>query len=182
MLEFQQINLELHHRMLWFESKDGRIDSHGLWQITGPNGSGKSTLMKLLCGLIRPTTGLCTWNGRSIHVCDFYLKNVAYLSHRMGLISDFNWLDHARVWKKTLELDLPMVPVRQLSEGQKQQLAFALFDQNKPLWFLDEPTTSLDQKHRDHIFHAIERHIQRGGLCVLIDHSRQYTNHLLSLA
>ncbi|MBQ8202515.1 MAG: ATP-binding cassette domain-containing protein [Clostridia bacterium] len=142
------------------------IERGELVGLIGPNGAGKSTTVKLLTGILTPTEGTCTVNGRMP-----WEDRQAYVRHLGAvfgqrtqlwwdvpirdsflLLRDIYALDHA-VWQRRLdeliaELDLAdflHTPLRQLSLGQRMRAELCGSLLHEPeLLFLDEPTIGLD--------------------------------------
>lgn len=159
----------------------------------GPNGAGKSTTMKMLTGLIVPTSGEILVNGRV--PWKERMKHVAGIGAVFGqrttlwwdlpVIESFDLLKHIyRIpeaqfhrnldeFKRLLDLDPFIdVPVRSLSLGQRMRadLCAALLH-DPPLLFLDEPTIGLDVVAKENIRQFI-RHInrERGVTIILTTH------------
>lgn len=132
----------------------------------GENGAGKSTSIKMLTGILTPTSGQVLVNGlnphkererfvRSIGVVfgqrsqlwwDIAVQESFRLLKKVYKVSDADYNEHMDHVIKTLDLE-PLLdkPVRKLSLGQRMrcELAAALIH-NPPLLFLDEPTIGLD--------------------------------------
>lgn len=132
----------------------------------GPNGAGKSTMIKMLTGILVPTSGFVTVNGLTPH------KNRKELAKRIGIVFGQRsqlWWDlpvidsfelHKRIYKiseqdykKNMNSFLEQLgledyitqPVRQLSLGQRMRAEIALALLHNPdILFLDEPTIGLD--------------------------------------
>lgn len=132
----------------------------------GPNGAGKSTTIKIMSGILNPTSGNCTINGYTPwKQRKNYVKNIGVVFGQRSqlwwdvpviesfeLLKDIYKIDETSynenldLLTKTLNLqDILSRPLRQLSLGQKMkcELAGALLHKPKIL-FLDEPTIGLD--------------------------------------
>lgn len=132
----------------------------------GPNGAGKSTTIKIMCGILTPTSGTCQiagfvpWKDRKKYVqhIGVVFGQRSQLWWDVPVIESFELLKdiykiEESAYKETLQLldkalnlaPLFHIPLRQLSLGQKMkcELAGALLHKPKIL-FLDEPTIGLD--------------------------------------
>ncbi len=142
------------------------ISKGEIFGFLGPNGSGKSTTIKMLCGLIVPTSGTATINGRSvINESEQIRKEIGYMSQKFSLYDDLTCWQNLKFYSQiynvgseneqnnriyelmnltniTAEKDKQ---VAKLSGGYKQRLAFACSMVHKPkVIFLDEPTAGID--------------------------------------
>ena len=144
-----------------FAIKEGEIVGY-----IGPNGAGKSTTIKIMCGILVPTSGECIVNG-FIPWKDRkkYVKNIGVVfGQRSSLWWDVPPIDSFELLKDIYEIpqkqyeeklnelmeylnleDIINIPTRQLSLGQRMrcELASALLH-NPKILFLDEPTIGLD--------------------------------------
>ena len=143
-----------------------KIDEGEIVGYIGPNGAGKSTTIKIMCGILSPTSGECVIDGFIPYKQrKDYVKNIgavfgqrANLSWDLPIIDSFELLKEIyRIPKKDYEQNLENltkilglenllnVPPRQMSLGQrmKSELAGALLH-NPKILFLDEPTIGLD--------------------------------------
>ncbi len=144
----------------------------------GPNGAGKSTVIKMLTGILTPTSGICTINGRNPRENrKSYVKEIGVVfGQRTQLWWDLPLRETYGVLKEIYEvpddkfhkrmaflnevLDLESFitsPVRTLSLGQRMRadIAASLLHSPKVL-FLDEPTIGLDVVVKDNIRNAID--------------------------
>jgi ABC-2 type transport system ATP-binding protein len=144
-----------------FQVKQGEMVGY-----IGENGAGKSTTIKMLTGILTPTSGNITVNGMNPHKererfvqtigvvfgqrsqlwWDIAVQESFRLLKKVYKVSDADYNDHMDHVIKTLDIG-PLLdkPVRKLSLGQRMrcELAAALIH-NPPLLFLDEPTIGLD--------------------------------------
>ncbi|GAA1437221.1 ATP-binding cassette domain-containing protein [Microlunatus lacustris] len=156
----------------------------------GPNGAGKTTTLKMLAGLLHPTTGTATVLGHTP-----WLRDRAYLG-RMALVmgnrNQLQWdipvLDSYRLYQaifrigptdftrrlaeltELLELgDLLRKPVRNLSLGERMKCEIAGSLLHHPaVLFLDEPTIGLDVAMQRRIRAFVAEYNQRTGACVML--------------
>jgi len=161
----------------------------GIVGLVGPNGSGKSTLIRILLGLIRPTSGSATVFGHPITNPKRYASGVgtmiespafiASLSARANLVSlaHLHGTPMGRVDEVLAQVGLlgrEREPVRRFSLGMKQRLGIAAALLTDPdLLILDEPTNGLDPAGIVEI-RGLLRAIARDGRTVIV------SSHLLS--
>jgi len=155
---------------------DLSIKEGELFSLLGPNGAGKTTAIKMLCCLLRPSSGTATVMGRDIHedpmavkqIIDVSPQETAIAEHlnaweNLSLIGGIRGLAKKEVKKKSEEL-LEMVglakrakeQVRKFSGGMKRRLSIAMALVSDPqVLFLDEPTLGLDPQSRRGIWEHI---------------------------
>lgn len=136
--------------------------------LLGPNGSGKTTLIKLINGLIQPTSGTVTVDGQLpgvyTHSVVSYLPDRAYLNDWMRVCdlidfyADF-YTDFDRVkaneMLSTLDIQ-PLNRLKTLSKGTKEKVQLILTMSRKAkLFLLDEPIAGVDPAARDYILNTI---------------------------
>jgi len=159
------------------------LPAAGVIGLVGPNGSGKSTLIRILLGLIRPTSGSASVLGSSVSSPRQYASRVGVLiespAHIPGLSARSNLVSLARLRRLPLErVDAVLAqvglmgrdrePVRRFSLGMKQRLGIAAALLSDPeLLILDEPTNGLDPAGIVEI-RGLLRDLGRNGRTVIV--------------
>lgn len=156
----------------------------------GPNGAGKSTTIKIMCGILTPTSGECTinnmipWKDRVTFVKDIGVVfgqrsqlwwdvpviDSFYLLKDIYKIPEDVFKSQLEILTKQLDLaDIINVPLRQLSLGQKMkcELAGSLLHRPKIL-FLDEPTIGLDATSKLKVREFIKQINKELGITVIL--------------
>ncbi len=158
--------------------------------LIGPNGAGKSTTVKLLTGILTPTAGVCTVDGRT--PWDDRREHVRHLGAVFGqrtqlwwdvpirdsflLLRDIYSIDPT-IWKRRLEeltdaLDLSAfltTPLRQLSLGQRMRAELCGSLLHAPqLLFLDEPTIGLDAVSKLALRAFLKEENRQNGTTILL--------------
>lgn len=145
------------------------IPAAHIYGFLGPNGSGKSTTLRMLCGLLRPTSGEVTVLGHSVpREAERLRTKIGYMTQRFSLWEDLTVVENLEFMSRIFGLDAlrsrarieallqqyrltDMVGQRAgtLSGGQKQRLALAAATLHEPeLLLLDEPTSAVDPQNR----------------------------------
>ena len=141
----------------------------GVTGLLGPNGAGKTTLMRMVCDVLRPTSGQILLDGTDAGTLgDEYRAMLGYLPQDFGYYPDFTALDFMRYMAtlkgfgnrdgqiRSMELleEVGLASdarrkIKTFSGGMKQRLGIAQAMINDPaILVLDEPTSGLDPKER----------------------------------
>ena len=131
----------------------------------GANGAGKTTCIKMLCGLLQPTTGMATVGGFDIYKETEKIKlNIGYMSQKFSLYEDLTVTENIELYAGIYQLSRRKIKskteyllnklgifevrnkfIKALPLGWKQKLAFSIAIIHDPkIVFLDEPTSGVD--------------------------------------
>lgn len=154
--------------------------------VEGGNGAGKTSLLRVLAGLLPPTTGGVCLNGEPLTLAHLS-PQLALLGHLPGLKLELTALENLRFFAGLSGLRQGIapesalasvglggyedVPVRQLSAGQKKRVALArVLQAPVGLWLLDEPYANLDREGMDLVNRLLATHTHRGGAALITSH------------
>jgi len=161
------------------QALDLSVSQHAIYGFLGPNGAGKTTLMKLLLGLIRPTTGSATIFGKDIVADSVEIRShVGYLPQEprfyefmtarqmLDFTAKFFFTGPQKAIDRRVAEMLDLVgladkadrPIKGFSGGERQRLGIAQAQVNYPdLLILDEPAAALDPLGRRDVMAVMER-------------------------
>jgi drug efflux transport system ATP-binding protein len=168
----------------------------------GPNGAGKSTTIRMLCGLLRPTSGRALVAGFDVaRAPEAVRQNIGYMSQKFSLYNDLRVIENLRFFA-----GLYQVPRAELQEriawaletaglrghetaltgtlpgGWRQRLALACAVLHKPpILFLDEPTSGVDPLSRRRFWDLIHQMAESGVTVFVTTHymeEAEYCNRL----
>ena len=159
-----------------------------IFGLVGPDGAGKTTTLRLLCGLMHPTSGSAMVAGRDVDKeLDAVKDHIGYMAQRFGLYTDLTVDENMEFYAELFDVPaeqrdalMPrllhmtrMAPFRnrlagKLSGGMKQKLALMCTLLHRPqVLFLDEPTNGVDPVSRRE-FWAILYQVVKDGVTVLV--------------
>jgi ABC-2 type transport system ATP-binding protein len=169
-----------------FSTRTGEV-----FGLLGPNGSGKSTTIRILCGLLHPTSGRASVAGYDVVAAPEQIRrNIGYMSQKFSLYADLTVLENLRFFagmygvssdlvKERIGWALEMAGLRgressltgTLSGGWKQRLALGCAVLHRPpILFLDEPTSGVDPLSRRLFWELIQRMSDEGVTVFVTTH------------
>ena len=152
--------------------------------IRGRNGAGKSSLLRMMAGLVRVAGGQLSLEGGDPELT--LGEQAHYLGHLDALKLSLSVEENLRFWSAFLgaaaaDLDEPLravgldslsnLPAAYLSAGQRRRLSIArLLTVKRPLWLLDEPTSTLDAAAQVRLGEIMQAHLAGGGIILAATH------------
>ena len=163
---------------LLFEGLSFSLNAGDALLLRGLNGSGKTSLLRLIAGLIPPTSGVVLWHGVSILDDEFFHEDLHYVGHRDAVKPLLTVAENVYFWSNlrggsgTLAAlnhfglnEIADLPARFLSAGQRKRVGLArLLSASGNLWLLDEPAVGLDEESVATLLAAIREHRAGGGV------------------
>jgi ABC-2 type transport system ATP-binding protein len=164
------------------------LEKGDVFGFIGPNGAGKSTTMKIVAGLLAPTSGSARVLGRDVASNgDFIRRNIGYMPDFIGVYEDLKVSEYLEFFasayaiprrqrKKVVQdvLELTDLKYKQdsmvesLSRGMTQRLSLArVLVHDPPVLLLDEPASGLDPRARIEIKELLKE-LQRLGKTILV--------------
>lgn len=166
-----------------------KIKQGSIYGLLGSNGSGKSTTIRMLCGILKPTSGkIYLWQNENI--TDELKLKIGYMSQKFSLYPSLTIKENIKFYANLYGLNEDLLNIRmqkimemagivdkkdylvsQLSGGWKQRLALGCAIIHKPkLLFLDEPTSGADPKARKIFWQIIEDLIEQNITVIVTTH------------
>jgi ABC-2 type transport system ATP-binding protein len=176
-----------------FQVQPGRI-----FGFLGPNGSGKSTTIRILCGILSPTSGRARVDGLDVATEPERVKSrIGYMSQKFSLYEDLTVQENlefysgiygvarrvrseriAETVKRTDLCGMERTLVRELSVGVRQRLALGASLLHRPgILFLDEPTSGVDPISRRRFWELIHDLIEQGTTVLVTTHYMDEAEH-----
>ncbi len=164
------------------------IHTGEVFGVLGPNGSGKTTTIRMLCGLLAPTSGSATVAGFDVLTqSEEIRRNIGYMSQKFGMYDDLTVAENLDFYSSLYGLagqekkermyelfdDLGLRPrinqlVGTLSGGWKQRISLACAIAHHPaVLFLDEPTAGVDPAARRRFWDTIYG-LAKAGTTILV--------------
>ena len=189
-----------------FTAVDGvsfAVQPGDIFGFLGPNGAGKTTTIRMLLGLLRPTSGSARVLGYDIvRKSEEIRKNVGYMSQRFSLYNDLRVVENLDFYGRTYGVRgkelaerkrfvLEMAGLRgrereltgNLSGGWKQRLALGAAILHQPrILFLDEPTAGVDPVSRREFWDLLYAMAEEGTTIFVTTHYMDEAEHCHRLA
>lgn len=167
------------------------VDEGEIFGFLGANGAGKTTAIRMLCGLLKPTSGAATVAGFDVfRQAEQIKQRIGYMSQRFSLYQDLTVRENIRFYGGIYGLRLPEIRhktadilrtlelesvadalVESLPLGWKQRLAFSVALLHDPkVVFLDEPTGGVDPITRRQFWDMIYEAASRGTTIFVTTH------------
>jgi ABC-2 type transport system ATP-binding protein len=183
-----------------FEATHGEI-----FGFLGPNGSGKSTTIRILCGLLRPSSGRATVAGIDVgRNPEAVRQHIGYMSQKFSLYNDLRVAENLEFFAGMYSVPKKEIPARiawalkmaglegrdqnptsALAVGWKQRLALGCAVLHRPpVIFLDEPTSGVDPVSRRQFWDLIHEMVGQGITVFVTTHymdEAEYCNRLVLL-
>jgi heme exporter protein A len=153
--------------------------------ITGRNGAGKSSLLRTIIGLARITHGRIVLEDGDPELT--LAEQSHYLGHQDALKPSLSVSENLQFWASFLGAgaanirpaldavglnELADLPAAYLSAGQRRRLSIArLLAVKRPIWLLDEPTSTLDASAQERLTGFMRAHLGDGGLILAATHA-----------
>jgi len=172
---------------LSFEIEQGEI-----FGFLGPNGAGKSTTIRMLCGVLAPSSGEARALGRDLFTeADQLRARMGYMSQKSSLLTDLTVSENLRFFGGLYGLEGPKLKtevdfrlhemqvwehrdllVAALSTGERQRVALAAATLHRPeILFLDEPTSGVDPLRRRLFWEAMDELVAEGMSVLVTTHN-----------
>jgi ABC-2 type transport system ATP-binding protein len=174
-----------------------------IFGFLGPNGAGKSTTIRILCGLLRPTSGRALVAGIDVaKEPEAVRQQIGYMSQKFSLYSDLKVIENLRFFAGMYSVPTKVLPdrlawalqmaglagreqtpTRDLAAGWKQRLALGCAVLHRPpIIFLDEPTSGVDPVSRRQFWELIQQMVGEGITVFVTTHymdEAEYCNRLV---
>ncbi|KTW25892.1 hypothetical protein T552_03166 [Pneumocystis carinii B80] len=174
-IKFRDVSFGFPNKRLLFNNLNFGVDLNSKIALVGPNGAGKTTLIKLLMGALQPISGDITRH-HHLRIAQFH----QHMNDQLNLdISAVQWLHEISPERSEgsmrgflggygLTGKSQVVPMKQLSDGQRRRVLFAFLGLKNPhIIMFDEPTNALDINTIDALSDAINNF---NGGAIIISH------------
>lgn len=161
-----------------------------IYGLQGKNGCGKSMLMRVICGLVLPTSGKVLIDGKELGKELSFPKSAGVLIEKPGFLDSYSGYQNlkmlASIQDKVGEAeildaiervgleDVKDKKFKKYSLGMKQKLGIAAAIMEKPdIVILDEPANALDEKSEEKMWKIVQEEKERGALVIVSCHTSE---------
>ena len=167
--------------------------------FAGPNGAGKTTVIKMLAGILKPTSGTAVINGHDINKEPVKAKmSFAYIADNPDILIQLTGLEYLNfiadmyevkddVRKEKIKVlserfgmkDVLNIQMREYSHGMRQKLmVISALIHDPPAWILDEPMTGLDPSAAFELKQMMREHAKAGNAVLFSTHVLEVAEQL----
>lgn len=171
---------------------DLTLQSGQIIGLLGPNGSGKTTLIKMICGLLSPSSGELLIDGKEVGVetkkIVSYLPERTYIPDWMKVKNILDYFcDFYEDFRREVAEDMlrrldirTEAKIKTLSKGTKEKVQLILvMSRNAKLYLLDEPIAGVDPAARDYILDTILKNYNPEASIIISTHLIQDIERIL---
>lgn len=165
------------------------LEQGKVYGFVGHNGSGKSMLFRVICGLVKPSTGTVKLFEEVLHKDISFPRSASVILEKPGFLEHYSGFLNlkflAKIRNQINDQDIKAAiervgldptdhrPVKTYSLGMKQKLAIAQSIMEKPeIILLDEPMNGLDEDSVQKVYNIIKAEKQRGATILLTSHNK----------
>lgn len=200
-LSLHELELFRQERLL-FTQLNENVFAGDIIQVQGPNGAGKSSLLRVIAGIVLPSSGFVSCNdSRVAEDIESFHRQLLFIGHQPGVKAELTAKENLSlmlslhgeaytdaVLDQLLDtvglLGFEDVQAAHLSAGQQRRIALArLWSQpSPPLWILDEPFTAIDKQGVKELEGKILEHANSGGSVIFTTHqAHQFTSERIKV-
>jgi len=166
------------------------MEKRKIYGLQGKNGCGKSMLMRVICGLVLPTSGRVIIDGEELGKELSFPENVGVFIEKPGFLDAYSGFQNlsmlasikkqigGREIKETLKRvgleEVMHKKYKKYSLGMKQKLGIAAVIMEQPdIVILDEPANALDEKSEGRLWQIVREEKERGALVIISCHTAE---------
>lgn len=193
-IEFRNYTKKIKNNLI-LDNLSYTFEGGNIYGLYGRNGSGKAMILRAIAGLIYPTEGEVSIDGKVLHKDISFPKHMGIIIENVELMPRYDGFTNLKLLSKILNIAtdedihnvIEMVglsnagnkKVKEYSLGMKQKLAIAQAIFEKPrILLLDEPTNALDEKSINDVREILLKMKQEGCIILISSHNKEDINIL----